>query len=197
MPQKRIQGAGPQDFFKIMQFSGNFKGQSPILSKFWAQPPVGVKTPLGPPDQNPGSASVPPIEPDLVPGGGAPPNHWLSGVASPDKLLNCWKAHRSAPPPPSIIPLLPVPAVYFLSLFQPKHQPFWMHQADTTKYRSGTVSHSSAQCLVPLNLWSVGWKTTNWFRGSNLKSQLRGICSWWWVASKALVMVLHMGNSWR
>ena len=26
----------PQDFFKIMQFSGNFKGKTPILSKFWA-----------------------------------------------------------------------------------------------------------------------------------------------------------------
>ena len=41
----------PQDFFKIMQFSGNFKGKSPIFSKFWAQgPPLGVKTPLGLPD---------------------------------------------------------------------------------------------------------------------------------------------------
>ena len=35
----------PQDFFKIMQFSGNFKGKTPILSKFWAQgpPPLGSK----------------------------------------------------------------------------------------------------------------------------------------------------------
>ncbi len=47
----------PQDLFKIMQFLGNFKGKIPILSKFWAQGPPGVKTPLGPPpDQNPGSA---------------------------------------------------------------------------------------------------------------------------------------------
>ncbi len=44
----------PQDFFKI----GQFFGKTPILSKFWAQgpPPSVVKTPLGPPDQNPGSA---------------------------------------------------------------------------------------------------------------------------------------------
>ncbi len=27
----------PQDFFKIMQSSGNFKEKNPILSKFWAQ----------------------------------------------------------------------------------------------------------------------------------------------------------------
>ena len=47
----------PQEFFLIMQFSGNFKGKTPILSKFWVQgPPIGVKTPLGHPDQNPGSA---------------------------------------------------------------------------------------------------------------------------------------------
>ncbi len=44
-----------QDFFKIMQFSGNFKGKTPILSKFWAQgPPLGSKL-RWPPDQNPGS----------------------------------------------------------------------------------------------------------------------------------------------
>ncbi len=46
-----------QDFFKIMQFSGNFKGKTLILGKFWAQgPPLGVKTPLGPPDLDPRSA---------------------------------------------------------------------------------------------------------------------------------------------
>ena len=39
-----------------MQFSGNYKGKNPILSKFWAQVPPGVKTRLGPPDQNPGFA---------------------------------------------------------------------------------------------------------------------------------------------
>ena len=40
----------PQNFFKIVQFSGNSKGKPPILSKFWAQgPPLGVKTPLGSP----------------------------------------------------------------------------------------------------------------------------------------------------
>ena len=44
----------PQDFCKIMQFSGNFQGRTNILSKVWAQGPSGVKTPLGPPDQNPG-----------------------------------------------------------------------------------------------------------------------------------------------
>ncbi len=33
-----------QDFFKIMQFSGNFRGKTPILSKFWPQgPPWGQK----------------------------------------------------------------------------------------------------------------------------------------------------------
>ncbi len=37
-----------------MQFSGNFKGKTPILSKFWVQGPPGVTT-VGPPDQNPGS----------------------------------------------------------------------------------------------------------------------------------------------
>ncbi len=51
----------PQDFFKIMHFSGNFKGRTPISSKLWAQgsghlPPIEVQSPLGPPDQNPGSA---------------------------------------------------------------------------------------------------------------------------------------------
>ncbi len=40
----------PCPFFKIMQFSGNFKGRTPILSTFWDQgPPIGVKTLLGPP----------------------------------------------------------------------------------------------------------------------------------------------------
>ena len=39
-----------------MQFLGNFKGKPPILSKFYAQGPPGVKSPLGPPDQNLGSA---------------------------------------------------------------------------------------------------------------------------------------------
>ncbi len=39
---KSLRGS-PQDFFKIMQFSGNFKGKPPILSKFWAQGPL----PLG------------------------------------------------------------------------------------------------------------------------------------------------------
>ncbi len=39
-----------------MQFSGNFKGKTLILSKFWAQGPLlGVKL-RWPPDQNPGSA---------------------------------------------------------------------------------------------------------------------------------------------
>ena len=33
----------PPDFFKIMQFSGNFKGKTPILSKLWAQGPLGSK----------------------------------------------------------------------------------------------------------------------------------------------------------
>ncbi len=47
--QWQIQGPPfPQDFFKIMQFSGNFKGKPPISSKFWAQGPPGVKTPLDP-----------------------------------------------------------------------------------------------------------------------------------------------------
>ena len=39
----------PKILFKIMQFSGNFKGKTPILSKFWAHgPSSGVKTSLGP-----------------------------------------------------------------------------------------------------------------------------------------------------
>ncbi len=56
--QSRIQGGAwgsgsppscPQDFFKIMQFAGNFKGKTPILSQVWAQvPPLGVKTLLAP-----------------------------------------------------------------------------------------------------------------------------------------------------
>ena len=39
-----------------MQFSGNFKGKIPILSKFWAQGPPWGQNSAGPPDQNPGSA---------------------------------------------------------------------------------------------------------------------------------------------
>ena len=39
-----------------MQFSGNFKGKPPILSNFGVRAPLGVKTLLAPPDQNPGSA---------------------------------------------------------------------------------------------------------------------------------------------
>ena len=36
-------------FFKIMHFSGCFKGKTPILSKFWAQgPPLGSKRHWGP-----------------------------------------------------------------------------------------------------------------------------------------------------
>ena len=48
--QKEAQAPlAPKIFFKIIQFSGNFEGKSPILSRFWAQgPPPGVKTPLGP-----------------------------------------------------------------------------------------------------------------------------------------------------
>ena len=38
---------------KIMQFSSNCKGKTPILSKFWAQ---------GPPDQNPGSGPGAPLK---------------------------------------------------------------------------------------------------------------------------------------
>ncbi len=44
-------GLGPpchQDFFKIMQFSGNFKGKTPILSKFWAQGPPWGQNSTGP-----------------------------------------------------------------------------------------------------------------------------------------------------
>ncbi len=33
----------PQDFFKIMQFSEDFKGKTPILSKFQALAPLGSK----------------------------------------------------------------------------------------------------------------------------------------------------------
>ncbi len=48
---ERIQGGPPcsQDFFKIMQFSRNFKGRTPILSKFWGSgPPLGQNS-TGPP----------------------------------------------------------------------------------------------------------------------------------------------------
>ncbi len=48
----------PQDFFKIMQFSGNFKGKPLFWTHFGLKPPLEVKTQLGPPDQNPGSAPV-------------------------------------------------------------------------------------------------------------------------------------------
>ncbi len=46
--------ACPEEFFKIMQFSGNFKGKTLILSKFWAQGPHpwGQNSAI-PPDQNP------------------------------------------------------------------------------------------------------------------------------------------------
>ncbi len=37
----------PQDLVKIMQFSGNFKGKTPMLSKSWAQD-LRVKTKLVP-----------------------------------------------------------------------------------------------------------------------------------------------------
>ncbi len=46
-----------------MQFSGNFKEKTPHFEQiFGSGLPLGVKTPLGPPDQNPGSAP----DPDLV-----------------------------------------------------------------------------------------------------------------------------------
>ncbi len=51
-------GGGPlasKTFLLFMQFSCNCKRKPPILNKFWAQGPPGVKIPLGPPDQNPGS----------------------------------------------------------------------------------------------------------------------------------------------
>ena len=47
----------PQEFFKIMQFSSNFKGKPLFWTNFGLRAPLGVKTLLGlPPDQNPGSA---------------------------------------------------------------------------------------------------------------------------------------------
>ena len=48
----------PQEFFKIMQFSGNFKGKPLNLSKFWTQGPPCPwgQDSAGPPDQNPESA---------------------------------------------------------------------------------------------------------------------------------------------
>ena len=39
----------PQDFLKIMQFLGNFKGKPPILSTFWAQGPPWGQNSTGPP----------------------------------------------------------------------------------------------------------------------------------------------------
>ena len=38
----------PYPQVKIMQFARNFKVKTPILTKFWAQAPLGVKTLLGP-----------------------------------------------------------------------------------------------------------------------------------------------------
>ncbi len=62
-PHQRIQGGPggpsrplPTRFFKTMQLSGNFKGKHLFLANFGLRAPSGVKTPLGPPDQNPGSA---------------------------------------------------------------------------------------------------------------------------------------------
>ena len=55
--QERIQGVSlaPKIFSKSCSFQGK-----PL---FWAQgPPFGVKTPLGPPDQNPGSGPVAPAK---------------------------------------------------------------------------------------------------------------------------------------
>ncbi len=43
----------PQDFFKIMQFSSNFKGRPTILSKFWAQPPTPRGQNSAAPGKNP------------------------------------------------------------------------------------------------------------------------------------------------
>ena len=46
----------PPRFFKIMQFSGNFLGKKPYFEQILGSgPPLGVKSLLGPPDQNPGS----------------------------------------------------------------------------------------------------------------------------------------------
>ena len=46
----------PPRFVENMQFSGNFRRKPPIRRKWLRVSPFGVKTPLGPPDQNPGSA---------------------------------------------------------------------------------------------------------------------------------------------
>ena len=46
----------PKISSKSCSFKAILRGKTPILSNFWARGPLGVKTPLGPPDQNPGSA---------------------------------------------------------------------------------------------------------------------------------------------
>ncbi len=51
----------PQDFFKIIQFSGNFKEKKPYFEQMLGSgPPLGSKLRWGAPDQNPGSA------PDII-----------------------------------------------------------------------------------------------------------------------------------
>ncbi len=70
--QERIQGdlraraPCPQDFFRIMQLSGNFKGKRLYWADFGLRAPLGAETPLGPPDQNPGSAPASSAAADLV-----------------------------------------------------------------------------------------------------------------------------------
>ncbi len=49
----------PQDFFEIMQFSGNFKGKTPIFEQILGSaPPFRSKLRWALPDHNPGSAPV-------------------------------------------------------------------------------------------------------------------------------------------
>ena len=52
--------APPKIFFKIMQFSGNFRGNPYILSTFGLRtpPPHWGQNSAGPPDQNPGCATA-------------------------------------------------------------------------------------------------------------------------------------------
>ncbi len=77
---------------KIMQFSGNFKEKNPILSKFWAQDPPGVKTLLGPPDQNPGSATASYLHDTSTPQPSDMDAKYVSSLAS-HFIVSSWARH--------------------------------------------------------------------------------------------------------
>ena len=81
----------PPRFLHNHAVFSQFEEKTNVLSKFWAQaPPVGVKTPLGPPDQNPGSAPATSTQPypssHHAPGKCLHPASWKVRVY----ILLCW-----------------------------------------------------------------------------------------------------------